>query len=183
MLPMMNGYEVCRAVRADLGLAGVTIVLLTAKGQDADREEGLAAGADEFRTKPFDPDEILELARSRLGVGGRVALMVKATRLRKLLRRDDVAAAVATVSRRRGLGRRRQGPAGRRAEPAPVRTPPTHRTARTARTSRSSDRTARCSAGSPAPTPPRRPRSSALSPAWTASGGSWPTRSSTCTAR
>jgi two-component system, OmpR family, alkaline phosphatase synthesis response regulator PhoP len=66
MLPTMNGYEVCRAVRAEPGLADVTVVLLTAKGQDADREEGLAAGADEFRTKPFDPDEILELARSRL---------------------------------------------------------------------------------------------------------------------
>jgi DNA-binding response OmpR family regulator len=66
MLPTRNGYEVCRAVRAESGLADVTIVLLTAKGQDADREEGLAAGADEFRTKPFDPDEILELARSRL---------------------------------------------------------------------------------------------------------------------
>ena len=66
MMPRMNGYEVCRAVRADLGLTDVTIVLLTAKGQDADREQGLAVGADEFRTKPFDPDEILDLARARL---------------------------------------------------------------------------------------------------------------------
>ncbi len=66
MLPRLNGYEVCRAVRSDLGLTDVTIVLLTAKGQDADRQQGLAAGADEFRTKPFDPDEILDLARSRL---------------------------------------------------------------------------------------------------------------------
>ncbi len=66
MIPRRNGYEVCRAVRSDLGLTDVTIVLLTAKGQEADREQGLAAGADEFRTKPFDPDEILELARSRL---------------------------------------------------------------------------------------------------------------------
>ena len=67
MMPKMNGYEVCRAVRSDLGLTDVTVVLLTAKGQDADREQGLAVGADEFRTKPFDPDELLELARSRLG--------------------------------------------------------------------------------------------------------------------
>jgi len=68
MMPRMNGYEVCRAVRSDLGLTDVTIVLLTAKGQDADRVQGLAVGADEFRTKPFDPDEILDLARSRLGL-------------------------------------------------------------------------------------------------------------------
>ena len=64
----MNGYEVCQAVRSDLGLTDVTLVLLTAKGQDADRERGLAVGADEFRTKPFDPDELLALARARLGV-------------------------------------------------------------------------------------------------------------------
>ncbi len=68
MMPRMNGYEVCRAVRSDLGLTEVTIVLLTAKGQDADRQRGLDVGADEFRTKPFDPDEILDLARSRLGL-------------------------------------------------------------------------------------------------------------------
>ena len=67
MMPKMNGYEVCRAVRSDLGLSDVTVVLLTAKGQDADREQGFAVGADEFRTKPFDPDELLDLARSRLG--------------------------------------------------------------------------------------------------------------------
>jgi two-component system alkaline phosphatase synthesis response regulator PhoP len=66
MMPSRNGYEVCRAVRSELGLSDVTIVLLTAKGQDADREQGLAVGADEFRTKPFDPDDILDLARSRL---------------------------------------------------------------------------------------------------------------------
>jgi DNA-binding response OmpR family regulator len=68
MMPRMNGYEVCRAVRSDLGLADVTVVLLTAKGQDADRQRGLEVGADEFRTKPFDPDELLALARARLGV-------------------------------------------------------------------------------------------------------------------
>jgi two-component system, OmpR family, alkaline phosphatase synthesis response regulator PhoP len=67
MMPRMNGYEVCRAVRSNLGLDDVTIVLLTAKGQDADRERGMEVGADEFRTKPFDPDELLDLARSRLG--------------------------------------------------------------------------------------------------------------------
>jgi DNA-binding response OmpR family regulator len=67
MMPSMNGYEVCRAVRTDLGLTDVTIVLLTAKGQEADRRRGVEVGADEFLTKPFDPDELLDLARTRLG--------------------------------------------------------------------------------------------------------------------
>jgi two-component system alkaline phosphatase synthesis response regulator PhoP len=69
MMPRRNGFEVCRVVRADPGLAGTRIVLLTAKGQSADREIGVAAGADRYVTKPFDPDELLSLARELLGLG------------------------------------------------------------------------------------------------------------------
>jgi len=43
--------------------------MLTAKGQAYDREEGLAAGADLYMTKPFDPDALLRLAREVLGLG------------------------------------------------------------------------------------------------------------------
>ncbi len=67
MMPKRNGLEVCRAVREELGNRDVHIVLLTAKGQAADREQGLAAGADRYLTKPFDPDELLALAREVLG--------------------------------------------------------------------------------------------------------------------
>jgi DNA-binding response OmpR family regulator len=67
MMPGRSGLDVCRAVRADPELAGAHIVLLTAKGQAQDRAEGLAAGADEFLTKPFDPDALLALARGVLG--------------------------------------------------------------------------------------------------------------------
>ena len=67
MMPKRNGLDVCRAVRGELGLADTYIVLLTAKGQATDREEGLAAGANRYLTKPFDPDELLALARSVLG--------------------------------------------------------------------------------------------------------------------
>jgi CheY-like chemotaxis protein len=66
-MPRRSGIEVCRAVRADLGLAHAHIVLLTAKGQAQDREAGLAAGANRFLTKPFDPDELLAIAHEVLG--------------------------------------------------------------------------------------------------------------------
>ena len=66
MMPRMNGYDVCAAVRADPALAHTVIVMLTAKGQDADRVRGLEVGADYFVTKPFDPDEVLDLARQIL---------------------------------------------------------------------------------------------------------------------
>ena len=66
MMPLMNGYEVCAAVRRNPALSDVTIVMLTAKGQESDRMRGLAEGAHHFVTKPFDPDEILDLAREIL---------------------------------------------------------------------------------------------------------------------
>lgn len=67
MMPLMNGYDVCAAVRKNPALADVVIVMLTAKGQESDRVRGLEVGAHRFVTKPFDPDEILDLAREILG--------------------------------------------------------------------------------------------------------------------
>ena len=66
MMPRRNGLEVARAVRGELALTDIHIVLLTAKGQSHDREEGLAAGANQYLTKPFDPDELLAKAREVL---------------------------------------------------------------------------------------------------------------------
>ncbi len=68
MMPRMNGFEVCRAVKHDLGLEGVYVVLLTAKGQEFDRQKGLEAGADAYVTKPFNPDEIVARARAVLNL-------------------------------------------------------------------------------------------------------------------
>jgi two-component system alkaline phosphatase synthesis response regulator PhoP len=62
MMPIMNGFDVCKAVRADPGLAGTHIVILTAKGQELDRATGSEVGADAYLTKPFDPDELLARA-------------------------------------------------------------------------------------------------------------------------
>ena len=68
-MPKKNGFEVCRAIKSDPATADTTVFLLTAKGQAYDREAGLAAGADDYLTKPFDPDELLARARQALGLG------------------------------------------------------------------------------------------------------------------
>ena len=68
MMPLMNGYDVCKNVRQDPELSHVKIVLLTAKGQEADRERGLSSGATEYMTKPFDPDDLLDYAKRVLGL-------------------------------------------------------------------------------------------------------------------
>jgi DNA-binding response OmpR family regulator len=67
MMPKINGFDVTRTVKSDPDLRSTMIVLLTAKGQDADRQTGEEAGADDYMTKPFSPTKILERARMLLG--------------------------------------------------------------------------------------------------------------------
>jgi len=62
MMPQMNGFEVCNKIKNELGLS-TYIVLLTAKGQEFDKEKGMEVGADLYMTKPFNPDEVLAKAR------------------------------------------------------------------------------------------------------------------------
>jgi len=62
MMPKMNGFDVCNALRNDLGMKDIYVVLLTAKGQEYDRQKGERAGANLYMTKPFDPDELLKKA-------------------------------------------------------------------------------------------------------------------------
>jgi DNA-binding response OmpR family regulator len=68
MMPKMNVMEVCRRVKKDLALDKVFIVLLTAKGQELDRQRGQEVGADMYMTKPFDPEMILKKAKEVLGL-------------------------------------------------------------------------------------------------------------------
>jgi two-component system alkaline phosphatase synthesis response regulator PhoP len=68
MMPKKNGFDVCDATKHELGLSNVYIILLTAKGQEFDRQRGQEVGADLYMTKPFDPDALLEKARSVLGI-------------------------------------------------------------------------------------------------------------------
>ena len=66
MMPKINGFDVTRTVKADPDLQKTKIVLLTAKGQDVDRQTGEDVGADDYMTKPFSPTKILERARELL---------------------------------------------------------------------------------------------------------------------
>ena len=66
MMPKLNGMEVCRRVKKELSMDKIFIVLLTAKGQELDRQKGQEVGADLYMTKPFDPEVILQKAREVL---------------------------------------------------------------------------------------------------------------------
>jgi len=68
MMPKMNGFDVCRTVKQELGMVDVFIILLTAKGQEYDRQRGSEVGANIYMTKPFDPDELLAKAIEVLGL-------------------------------------------------------------------------------------------------------------------
>ncbi|NJK34163.1 MAG: response regulator [Oscillatoriales cyanobacterium SM2_2_1] len=68
MMPKMNGFDVCHAVKRELRLPEIFIIMLTAKGQEFDRVRGEEVGADIYMTKPFDPDEILDKAYEILNI-------------------------------------------------------------------------------------------------------------------
>ena len=68
MMPKMNGFDVCNFVKHELGIQDVYIIMLTAKGQEFDREKSIEVGADMFTTKPFDPDEIISKSQEVLGL-------------------------------------------------------------------------------------------------------------------
>ena len=68
MMPKLSGFDVCERAKKVLGLTNVYIVLLTAKGQEFDRQRGIEVGADLYMTKPFDPDALLMKARDVLGI-------------------------------------------------------------------------------------------------------------------
>ncbi len=57
-MPRMNGFEACRALKADPRTASIPVVFLSAKGMDEEQEAGKQAGAVGFITKPFAPDEL-----------------------------------------------------------------------------------------------------------------------------
>ncbi|WP_019501272.1 response regulator transcription factor [Pseudanabaena sp. PCC 6802] len=68
MMPKMNGFDVCHKVKNELKLEDVFIIMLTAKGQEFDKQKGNEVGADIYMTKPFDPDEVLKKSMEVLGL-------------------------------------------------------------------------------------------------------------------
>ncbi len=67
MMPNKSGYEVCNEIKSDPDLRDIHVVMLTAKGQDDDRETALSQGADEYISKPFSPIKILARVKELLG--------------------------------------------------------------------------------------------------------------------
>jgi two-component system alkaline phosphatase synthesis response regulator PhoP len=68
MMPSLSGYEVCQLVRCDPDLSNTHIIMLTAKGQESDQGRSIEVGANEYITKPFDPNYLIGRAADVLGV-------------------------------------------------------------------------------------------------------------------
>jgi two-component system, OmpR family, phosphate regulon response regulator PhoB len=67
MMPgLYDGIEVCKRVRADPALKRIKVVMLTARGQDKDREDAMRTGADEYLIKPFSPLELIKVVKKML---------------------------------------------------------------------------------------------------------------------
>ncbi len=68
MMPGMNGFEVCNTVKNELGIKDIYILMLTAKGQEFDKQMGKDVGVDCYMTKPFNPDDIVKKTVEILGI-------------------------------------------------------------------------------------------------------------------
>lgn len=66
MLPKLNGFEVCRQIRADPRWRGVRVLMLTARGRDTEVAKGLGVGADAYVTKPFSTKDLVALVKHLL---------------------------------------------------------------------------------------------------------------------
>lgn len=62
-----DGFEVCQLIRTNPAWRGIRVIMLTAKGRDVEREKGLAMGADDYITKPFSTQEVVDKVRAMVG--------------------------------------------------------------------------------------------------------------------
>jgi CheY-like chemotaxis protein len=65
-MPRMTGYEACQQIKADARTRHIPVVFLSAKGQEAEVQTGLEAGAAEYILKPFSPDQLTDKVKSLL---------------------------------------------------------------------------------------------------------------------
>ena len=70
-MPRMTGYEACRVMKLNPDLKDIPIVFLSAKGQEAEIQQGLEAGAEEYLLKPFAPDQLTSHVKSILAKFGK----------------------------------------------------------------------------------------------------------------
>jgi CheY-like chemotaxis protein len=68
MMPHVNGLDVCKSVKSQKETEDIYIVMLTAMGQEGDKQNAKDAGADLYLTKPFDPDKVVDIARDVLAL-------------------------------------------------------------------------------------------------------------------
>lgn len=66
MMPVMDGFETCRRMRSQEETASIPVIMLTARAQAADMQEGFLTGATDYVIKPFSPRELLSRVRSTL---------------------------------------------------------------------------------------------------------------------
>lgn len=70
MLPLIDGFELCRLIRENPALRGTRIMLLTARGREAEIARGMALGADAYQTKPFSTRDLMDKVRGLLSGSG-----------------------------------------------------------------------------------------------------------------
>jgi len=68
MMPLMSGFQVCERIKSDPALKDTYVIMLTSKGQRVDRQRAEQVKADEYITKPFDPDFLIERAAQILQI-------------------------------------------------------------------------------------------------------------------
>jgi len=68
MMPKKDGFQVCHEIKEDHNTKNIYIIMLTAKGQEVDKKQGLLAGADEYITKPFDPELIISKIEEKINI-------------------------------------------------------------------------------------------------------------------
>ena len=67
MMPKMDGYETCRALKSDASTRDIPVILLSAKGRNVDMQQGYDVGADDYITKPFSPRKLVDRINAMLG--------------------------------------------------------------------------------------------------------------------